>query len=266
MVYVIMMAVLIVGIDCRSLLPSGMDETSKYWESGVLKSKDSSLESNGFVSTGIVDFEPINKKIFDYPEELRPFIVTQGRKLEKLFAEFAERTADPKDHSRRANQWLKQLKLIMKEFATENDTKFEKISDTKTNGILDSSVLPQDKQILKNVNSLKDFLDSTGDFDIFYQDRQNDERHVKSRFDDASSSFFKSHDKSVEEDDIVDSKNHGDQLIDMMIDAENQLGRIRKYFEKLCRKHHSVSSPVGSLESNPDYATTTSQGQKLSML
>ncbi|XP_023290374.1 uncharacterized protein LOC105695859 isoform X2 [Orussus abietinus] len=255
----LMLVSLLVGIECRLLVPSSMDDANRYWNPKILlgvKDIFSSLteSSDSFIPISLADPEVTvsDKKSQD---ELKSFILSQGRKLEKLLLEFLDKTDSPRDYVR-ASQWVNQLWVILKELSNTIRIK-SKRPDLRINEVADM----HDKS--ETMNSLDDLLDSVDKRDIYYQDNQ-DEKHVKSRSDDSSASTILSHGKHGDEEDAKATKNGAEHLDEMLVEVQNQLGLIRKYYGKLCRHHALLAS--SSLSSRSQDSSSVNQPKKISIL
>ncbi|XP_046737124.1 uncharacterized protein LOC124405899 [Diprion similis] len=170
------------------------------------------------------------------PEDPRSFIISQIEKLEKSATEFTHA-----DHGEQALQvicqhQLQQLKFILDEVSAEKSSRIK-----PTVNYLAKSTIPFLNKLETGISFTK-LIDEVGKFEIYDQDGQGDVGHVKSRYEDSSAPISPIQDEvpGLEVTDFFSSEktnqtNLSEELDAILSDLQNQVNRMRKYFERVCK-------------------------------
>ncbi|XP_011687900.1 PREDICTED: uncharacterized protein LOC105450025 isoform X3 [Wasmannia auropunctata] len=164
-------------------------------------------------------------------EQLKELIASYEDNFGKL-VNFAIKMSKNKDNNEREIQFLKQLSSLVEQLVQEQskvrDMHAELDNDT------DSTLQALSNNPMVNVNNVKDLIDTMKEIDIVYQDGEITDEHIRIKR--AVDGYKRA--ASLEE-----------RMTNMLIDIQRQVVQIRKYLDKLCKKHPTSMS---ILEVNPD--------------
>ncbi|XP_018339190.1 PREDICTED: uncharacterized protein LOC108746740 isoform X2 [Trachymyrmex septentrionalis] len=120
-------------------------------------------------------------------------------------------------------QFLKQLSSIIEQLVQEQSrVMHDKLNNTNSMPL----------QALNNVNNIKDLINSIKEIDTVYQDEEITDEHVRIK----RATFATSE----------------EWMTNMLIDIQRQVVHIRKYLDKLCKKHHPTSTTILEVNSDVD--------------
>ncbi|XP_077272675.1 uncharacterized protein LOC143903125 isoform X2 [Temnothorax americanus] len=161
------------------------------------------------------------------PEQLKELIALYEENFEKLI-NFAIKMSKNKDNNKREIQFLNQLSSLIEQLVKEQS---KAPSDN-----------PTMKNVNNNVNNVEDLINTMKEIDIVYQDGEITEEHIRIKR--AAEGYKRAASFATEE-----------RMTSTLIDIQRQVVQIRKYLDKLCKKHHPTSTAI--LEVNPDDDTSS---------
>ncbi|XP_011687898.1 PREDICTED: uncharacterized protein LOC105450025 isoform X2 [Wasmannia auropunctata] len=221
-VFVIIFAAFAIGAQCRSLSNTKdiEKESAAYVEAhrSARVHRDTSKQDAPNWIESIVSRNSLNSTGERIPvntlEQLKELIASYEDNFGKL-VNFAIKMSKNKDNNEREIQFLKQLSSLVEQLVQEQ-----------------SKALSNNPMV--NVNNVKDLIDTMKEIDIVYQDGEITDEHIRIKR--AVDGYKRA--ASLEE-----------RMTNMLIDIQRQVVQIRKYLDKLCKKHPTSMS---ILEVNPD--------------
>ncbi|KYN21174.1 hypothetical protein ALC57_06444 [Trachymyrmex cornetzi] len=180
-----------------------------------------------------IDFNITSRNFFNLTDETIP--VNTPKQLKELIAayeenfgkliNFAIKISDNKDNNKREIQFLKHkfLSSIIGQLVQEQS----RVMHAKLNNT--DSIL----QTLNKVNNVKDLINTIKEIDIVYQDEEITDEHVRIK---RAATLTTSEER----------------MTNMLIDIQRQVVQIRKYLDKLCKKHHPTSTTILEVNSDVD--------------
>ncbi|XP_053974088.1 uncharacterized protein LOC128873984 isoform X2 [Hylaeus volcanicus] len=162
---------------------------------------------------------------------------------------------------------FKVFKCVLKELSREG-TIAMKYVDPVNNEMTDATASSVSiKLASKNINGLRNLLNSPEELNIHYLDGQNGEKQLSEGYEDSLKSFLASQIETSNDPELKTVKNIAQYLDNILMEAQNLIIHIRNVFESLCRKHHSHSnsSPLPEVN-NPGNIASTDQPKKVSIL
>ncbi|XP_053996605.1 uncharacterized protein LOC128886074 [Hylaeus anthracinus] len=162
---------------------------------------------------------------------------------------------------------FKVFKCILKELSREG-TIAMKYVDPVNNEMTDATASSVSiKLASKNINGLRNLLNSPEELNIHYLDGQNGEKQLSEGYEDGLKSFLASQIETSNDPELKTVKNIAQYLDNILMEAQNLIIHIRNIFESLCRKHHSHSNSSSLPEvNNPGNIASTDQPKKVSIL
>ncbi|XP_012061178.1 PREDICTED: uncharacterized protein LOC105624422 [Atta cephalotes] len=159
------------------------------------------------------------------PEQLKELIAAYEVNFGKLI-NFAIKISENKDNKqssiiRCTKQFLKQLSSIIEQLVQEQS----RIKNDKLNNT-DSTL-----QALNNVNNIKGLINTIKEIDT--QDEEITNEHVRIKR-------------------AVTFATSEEWMTNMLIDIQRQVVHIRKYLDKLCKKHHPTATTILEMNSDVD--------------
>ncbi|KYN45153.1 hypothetical protein ALC56_00403 [Trachymyrmex septentrionalis] len=156
------------------------------------------------------------------PEQLKELIAAYEVNFGKLI-NYAIKISENKDRYKHETQFLKQLSSIIEQLVQEQSrVMHDKLNNTNSMPL----------QALNNVNNIKDLINSIKEIDTVYQDEEITDEHVRIK----RATFATSE----------------EWMTNMLIDIQRQVVHIRKYLDKLCKKHHPTSTTILEVNSDVD--------------
>ncbi|XP_071647276.1 uncharacterized protein [Temnothorax longispinosus] len=142
-------------------------------------------------------------------------------------------------------QFLKQLSSLIEQLVKEQ-SKVRNVHakfDNDTSAILQApSDNPTMKNVNNNVNNVEDLINTMKEIDIVYQDGEITDEHIRIKR--VAEGYKRAASFATEK-----------RMTSTLIDIQRQVVQIRKYLDKLCKKHHPTSTAI--LEVNPDDDTSS---------
>ncbi|XP_036144331.1 uncharacterized protein LOC105832781 [Monomorium pharaonis] len=160
-----------------------------------------------------------DERIFiNTPEQLKELIAWYKENFGKL-VNFAIKMSKNKDNNKQEIQFLKQLSSLIEQLTQEQ------------------LKAPSNNPTMNNVNDVKDLINIMNEIDIVYQDGDISDEHIRIKR--AAEGYKKAASIAMSD----------ERMTNILIDIQRQVVQIRKYLDKLCKKHHPVAT---TLEVNPD--------------
>ncbi|KAL6255057.1 hypothetical protein P5V15_013390 [Pogonomyrmex californicus] len=167
------------------------------------------------------------------PEQLKELITWYEENFAKLI-KFAIKISKNKDNNKQEIQFLNQLSSLIEQLVQEEFKErgmYAKL-DNDTDSIIQAT---NNSPTVKNVNNVKDLINTMKEIDIVYQDGEITDEHIRIK---RAAEGYKKTATSEE------------RMTNTLLDIQRQVVQIRKYLDKLCKKHHSTSTTI--LEENSD--------------
>ncbi|KYN07174.1 hypothetical protein ALC62_01840 [Cyphomyrmex costatus] len=156
------------------------------------------------------------------PDQLKELIASYEENFEKLI-NFAVKISENETNNKREIQFLKQLSSVIEQLVQEQ-SRIMHVKFNNTDSIL---------QALNNVNSVKDLINTIKEIDTVYPDGEITDKHIRIK---RAATFATSE----------------EWMNNMLIDIQRQVVQIRKYLDKLCKKHHPTSTTILEVNSGVD--------------
>ncbi|XP_024893108.1 uncharacterized protein LOC112468233 isoform X2 [Temnothorax curvispinosus] len=134
-----------------------------------------------------------------------------------------------KDNNKREIQFLNQLSSLIEQLVKEQS---KAPSDN-----------PTIKNVNNNVNNVEDLINTMKEIDIVYQDGEITDEHIRIKR--AAEGYKRAASFATEK-----------RMTSTLIDIQRQMVQIRKYLDKLCKKHHPTSTAILEVV-NPDDDTSS---------
>ncbi|XP_024893107.1 uncharacterized protein LOC112468233 isoform X1 [Temnothorax curvispinosus] len=151
-----------------------------------------------------------------------------------------------KDNNKREIQFLNQLSSLIEQLVKEQ-SKVRNVHakfDNDTSAILQApSDNPTIKNVNNNVNNVEDLINTMKEIDIVYQDGEITDEHIRIKR--AAEGYKRAASFATEK-----------RMTSTLIDIQRQMVQIRKYLDKLCKKHHPTSTAILEVV-NPDDDTSS---------
>ncbi|XP_071572417.1 LOW QUALITY PROTEIN: uncharacterized protein [Temnothorax nylanderi] len=246
--FVIIFVVFAVGAQCRSVTLSNVRDTGRicmfhvrviYWKLNIHAQR---LLLKRIKNTVCVDsLNLAGEKIsINTPEQLKELIALYEENFGKLI-NFAIKMSKNKDNNKREIQFLNQLSSLIEQLVKEQ-SKVRNVHakfDNDTNAILQASSDNPMKNVNNNVNNVEDLINTMKEIDIVYQDGEITDEHIRIKR--AAEGYKRAASFATEE-----------RMTSMLIDIQRQVVQIRKYLDKLCKKHHPTSTAILEVNSDDD--------------
>ncbi|KAG7189357.1 hypothetical protein KM043_017007 [Ampulex compressa] len=223
----ILLAVIISQVQCRSLACSKL-EGAKSTESDVDEQRSSRVHR-------IARYE--SSSGFDDNIDKSNLVEDTRRIHEKIASGVAEEINGSKNYEQSQAQPPK--KFILKDLSNDPSVKLEQL-DVNINEVTEAIVPTEHiKSVLKSVKSLKGPFDNAEEVDI-YQGRHENENNEKLVYEDEAKSAAL-HEVFVKDNNGSFAMNGVTRFDEVLTDLQRQVGWIRKYYNKLCRKQNSIA-------------------------
>ncbi|XP_020278173.1 uncharacterized protein LOC109851949 [Pseudomyrmex gracilis] len=179
-------------------------------------------------------------------EQLKELIVSCEKNFVKLL-NFGLKLRKTKNHSKQEIQFLNQLEPIIDRLVKEQ-SKVKLIYVTFSNDTDSILQALNNKSVIKSINNMKDIIDTMKNIDIVYQDGDITDKHIR----------IKRGSEGYNEAAGFASK---ERMTNMLLNIQNQVTQIKKYLDKLCKKHHVTLIP--KVNFNDDNSTVNQPNKSI---
>ncbi|XP_011152796.2 uncharacterized protein LOC105191237 [Harpegnathos saltator] len=255
--FAIVLAVVAIGAQYRSLALSDVRDAGKknaacvderrsvrvHRDASQAASSPTWIESS--VSMSLVNSTD-QKAPSNIPQRLKDLIASYERNVAK-FVEHARRMCEDKNDNQQETHFQTQLGSLVERVVKEQSK--VRNAYAKLGNVTDSNLEGASRKLtIKNVNNLRELLDTVEELDIVHQNGEITDEHIRIKRANGAAS------------------DRQERIIHMLLEVQRQLTQIRKYLDKLCKKHQSTWTTTREINSINDDAASVDRADKVPII